>query len=232
MLSSYLIGKVSHEEPRLVRFLQRLYSPALYWALSHSRSVTLMALALLVLAGVVYTQIGKSFMPTMDEGDLIVQLEKLPSISLQESIDIDMRVQRAIMQRVPEVAGVVARAGSDELGLDPMGLNETDSFLVLKSSDQWRMNSKDELVAEVRKVLDDFPGVGYAFTQPIEMRVSEMLTGVRGDLAVKIFGDDQAQLNASADAIVNILKGIRGAVDVYTPRNEGAQYYRLVADPM
>jgi len=232
VLSSYLIGKVSHEEPRLVRFLQRLYSPALSWALSHSRSVTLMALALLVLAGVVYTQIGKSFMPTMDEGDLIVQLEKLPSISLQESIDIDMRVQRAIMQRVPEVAGVVARAGSDELGLDPMGLNETDSFLVLKSSDQWRMNSKDELVAEVRKVLDDFPGVGYAFTQPIEMRVSEMLTGVRGDLAVKIFGDDQAQLNASADAIVNILKGIRGAVDVYTPRNEGAQYYRLVADPM
>jgi len=84
----------------------------------------------------------------------------------------------------------------------------------------------------VRKVLDDFPGVGYAFTQPIEMRVSEMLTGVRGDLAIKIFGDDQAQLNASADAIVDILKGIRGAEDVYTPRNEGAQYYRLVADPM
>lgn len=232
MLSSYLIRKVSHEEPRFVRAIQRLYQPALAWSLEHSRVVSITALALLVLAGLLYTQIGKSFMPTMDEGDLIVQLEKLPSINLQESIDIDMRVQRAIMQRVPEVEGVVARAGSDELGLDPMGLNETDSFLILKPSEQWRMDSKDELIAEIRQVLDDFPSVGYAFTQPIEMRVSEMLTGVRGDLAIKLFGDDQEQLNATADVIVGLLKDIKGAEDVYTPRNEGAQYYRLVADPM
>ena len=232
VFSSYLIGKVSHDEPRLVRFLQRVYQPALYWALAHARSVAAIALVLLLLAGLLYTQIGKSFMPTMDEGDLIVQLEKLPSISLRESIDIDMRVQRSIMERVPEVTGIVARAGSDELGLDPMGLNETDSFLVLKSPDQWRMDSKEELIAEIREVVEDFPGLGYAFTQPIEMRVSEMLTGVRGDLAVKIFGDNQQELNASADAIVNVLRELEGAQDVYTSRNEGAQYYQLVADRM
>ena len=232
VLSSYLIGKVSHDEPRLMRFLQRLYQPALSWALGHTRSVTAVALLLLLLAGLVYTQLGKSFMPTMDEGDLIVQLEKLPSISLQESIDIDMRVQRSILERVPEVTGVIARAGSDELGLDPMGLNETDSFLVLKPRNQWRMDNKDELISEIRAVVEDFPGVGYAFTQPIEMRVSEMLTGVRGDLAVKIFGDNQQQLNASADAIVNVLRELDGAEDVYTSRNEGAQYYQLTADRM
>ena len=232
VLSSYLIGKVSHKEPRLVQLLQRLYKPALAWSLEHARVVSVAALGLLVMTGLVYTQIGKSFMPTMDEGDLIVQLEKLPSINLQQSLKIDMRVQAAIMERVPEVTGIVARAGSDELGLDPMGLNETDSFLVLKPREQWRMQDKDDLVAEIRAVLEDFPGVGYAFTQPIEMRVSEMLTGVRGDLAIKIFGDNQDELNATADAIVNIVQGVAGAQDVYTPRNEGAQYYRLVVDRM
>ncbi|MEE9342327.1 MAG: CusA/CzcA family heavy metal efflux RND transporter [Gammaproteobacteria bacterium] len=230
VLSSYLIGEVSHDDPRFVRLLQNIYRPALNWSLNHSRTVVLSALALLAVSGVIYTQLGKSFMPTMDEGDLIVQLEKLPSINLQESINIDMRVQRAILKQVPDVTGIVARAGSDELGLDPMGLNETDSFLVLKPRDQWQSTDKETLIASIRDVLADFPGVGYAFTQPIEMRVSEMLTGVRGDLAIKIFGEDQQQLSATADAIVNLLKGVEGAEDVYTPRNEGAQYYRLVAD--
>jgi len=232
VLASYLIGKVSHEEPRLVRLLQRGYRPALAWAMAHSRKVTAAALGLLVLTALLYTQIGKSFMPTMDEGDLIVQLEKLPSISLAQSTDLDMRVQRAILEQVPEVTSIVARAGSDELGLDPMGLNETDSFLVLKPREQWRMNSKERLIDSIRAVLESFPGVGYAFTQPIEMRVSEMLTGVRGDLAIKVFGPDQQQLNRTADAIVKILSRVEGAEDVYTPRNEGAQYYRLVVDRM
>ncbi|MBZ0070535.1 MAG: CusA/CzcA family heavy metal efflux RND transporter [Gammaproteobacteria bacterium] len=232
VLASYLIGKVSHEEPRLVQWLQRGYRPVLHWVLDHGRTVTIAAAALLVIAGSLYTQIGKSFMPTMDEGDLIVQLEKLPSINLEQSLDIDLRVQRALLQQVPEVSGVVARTGSDELGLDPMGLNQTDSFLVLKPRDQWRMDSKEELTAALRVVLDQFPGVDYAFTQPIEMRVSEMLTGVRGDLAIKIFGGDQDKLNRSADAIVAALGKVDGAEDVFTPRNEGAQYYRLVADRM
>jgi len=232
VLASYLIGKVSHEEPRFVKLLQKIYRPTLNWSLSHSCTVILFALVLLVIAGFLYTQIGKSFMPTMDEGDMIVQLEKLPSINLQESINIDMRVQRAILKNVPDVTGIVARAGSDELGLDPMGLNETDSFLILKPRDQWQSKDKEALTASIRDVLANFPGVGYAFTQPIEMRVSEMLTGVRGDLAIKIFGGDQKQLNATADAIVNILKNVNGAEDVYTPRNEGAQYLRLTIDRM
>ena len=230
VIASYLLTKASHEDPWLVRQLARIYLPALRWSLSHTRIVVAAAVVLLVAAGALYTQVGKAFMPTMDEGDLIVQLEKLPSINLGKSIELDQRVQRAIMEQVPEVTGIVARTGSDELGLDPMGLNQTDSFLILKPRDQWRMPSKDELIDAIRQVLQDFPGVDYAFTQPIQMRVDEMLTGVRGDLAIKVFGGDQASLNRTAEAIVAVVGQIDGAEDVYTPRNEGAQYYRLEVD--
>ncbi|UHD14241.1 efflux RND transporter permease subunit [Thiocapsa bogorovii] len=236
VLASYLLGKGAahgegeHAEPWLVRILTRIYVPVLDWSLRHQWVLLGGALALLVAAGALYTQVGKSFMPTMDEGDLIVQLEKLPSINLAESIAIDQRVQAAILAEVPEVESIIARTGSDELGLDPMGLNQTDSFLVLKPHDTWRFQTKDELMDAIRTVLDRFPGMDYAFTQPIEMRVSEMLTGVRGDLAVKIFGPDSKRLNGLAEQIVGVLEGIAGAQDVYTPRNDGAQYLNLVVD--
>ncbi len=190
VIASYLLGKVSHKEPWLVRVLLRLYIPVLRGSLKFSNIVVMIAIALLVGAAYLYTQVGKTFMPTLDEGDIIVQLEKLPSISLEQSIALDLQFQKALLERVPEVKGVVARTGSDELGLDPMGLNETDSFLVLKPVDQWQVKNKDALIAKIREVLKDFPGIAFTFTQPIEMRVSEMLTGVRGDLAIKVFGQD------------------------------------------
>ncbi|EIC21777.1 efflux RND transporter permease subunit [Thiorhodovibrio frisius] len=230
VLASYLLGANQHGEPWLVRQLLAIYTPTLEWGLRHPTPVIGAALALLLGAGVLYTQVGKSFMPTMDEGDLIVQLEKLPSINLDESLAIDLRVQQAILTEMPEVKSIIARTGSDELGLDPMGLNQTDSFLVLAPMEDWRMDSKEALMAEIRRVMEGFPGVDYAFTQPIEMRVSEMLTGVRGDLAVKLFGPDQDQLNQTAADIVEVLQSIEGAEDVYTPRNEGAQYLSLKID--
>ena len=230
VISSYLLGQVSHQEPWLVRRLQAAYAPTLRWALAHPRQVGGVAVAALLVAALVYTQVGKSFMPTMDEGDLIIQLEKLPSISLEESIAIDQRVQRALMARVPEVAGMVARTGSDDLGMDPMGLNQTDGFLLLKPRDQWRFGTKDELQDAIRAVLADFPGVAYAFTQPIEMRVSEMLTGVRGDLAIKIFGPDLDVLNARAAEIAAAVERIPGAEDVFYTRNEGVQYLKVDVD--
>jgi len=230
VLASFFLRKVSHREPLLVRLLQRIYEPALAWCLRHAKLVAVVALLSLGGAGFLYTQVGKTFMPTMDEGDLIVQLEKLPSINLEQSLEIDMAFQRELLKRVPEVTSVIARTGSDELGLDPMGLNETDSFLVLRPQEEWTVPDKEGLKEKIRGVLSDFPGVNYAFTQPIEMRVSEMLTGVRGDLAIKIFGEDTEALNRTAEAIVRVVQDISGATDVYTPRNEGAQYFRLVVD--
>ncbi|WP_301661851.1 efflux RND transporter permease subunit [Pseudomonas putida] len=157
--------------------------------------IAIIAGAMLVVAGLVYTQVGKTFMPTMDEGDLIVGIEKLPSVSLEQTAELDKKIQTALMAAVPEIRGIVARAGSDEIGLDPMGLNQTDTYLLLKPMSEWRMDTKEELMDEVRKVLDPMPGIGYSFTQPIEMRVSEMIIGVRGDLAVKIYGPDLGTLS-------------------------------------
>ena len=169
-------------------------------------------------------------MPTMDEGDLIVGIEKLPSISLEQSAELDLKIQRAIMQAIPEVHGIVARAGSDEIGLDPMGLNQTDTYLLLKPQGKWRMKSKEALMDEVRQVLDPMPGIKYSFTQPIEMRVSEMIIGVRGDLAIKIFGPDLNKLNEYASQVEALLKTVSGNQDVYTVQNDGVQYLRVTVN--
>jgi len=128
------------------------------------------------------------------------------------------------------VTRIVARTGSDELGLDPMGLNQSDTFLVLRPKSQWRTPDKAWLMDELRKVMARFPGVAYSFTQPIEMRVAEMLVGVRGDVAVKIFGPDLAMLNGLAAKMVEAIKGIRGAEDVLTVKNEGVQYLSVKID--
>ena len=230
VLASYLLGAAKHEEPWLPRKLLALYEPALAWGLRRQPLVAAVALLMLLLAALVYTQIGKSFMPTLDEGDLIVGIEKLPSISLEQSVALDLKIQQAIMQAIPEVTGIVARAGADEIGLDPMGLNQTDTYLLLKPRDEWNLPDKAALMEAVRKVLDPLPGIEYSFTQPIEMRVSEMVIGVRGDLAVKIFGPDLARLNDHAGQIETLLKRIPGNQDVYTVQNDGVQYLRVVID--
>jgi cobalt-zinc-cadmium resistance protein CzcA len=230
VLASYVIGKPSHENPWLVRKLLAAYAPALEWSLAHTRTVFGIAGALLALAVGAYLLTGKTFMPVMDEGDVIVQLEKLPSIGLEGSLGTDLAIQKAIMAAVPEVTQIVARTGADELGLDPMGLNQTDTFMVLKPRDQWRKPDKDWLIDQMRQVMAQFPGITYSFTQPIEMRVSEMLTGVRGDLAVKIFGPDLPALNRLAQDIEAALKGVRGSQDVFTLTNEGVQYLKVDID--
>ena len=230
VLASYLLREVKHEDPWLPRKLLALYEPALVWGLQKQRVIAAVAVVMLLAAGLVYTQVGKTFMPTMDEGDLIVGIEKLPSISLEQSAELDLKIQRAIMQAIPEVHGIVARAGSDEIGLDPMGLNQTDTYLLLKPQGEWRMKSKEALMDEVRKVLDPMPGIKYSFTQPIEMRVSEMIIGVRGDLAIKIFGPDLNKLNEYAGQVEALLKSVSGNRDVYTVQNDGVQYLRVAVD--
>jgi cobalt-zinc-cadmium resistance protein CzcA len=231
VLTSYLLKPASgHHEPWLPRQAMRLYEPLLAWSLANSRKVITTAVAALVATVAAFFLLGKAFMPTMDEGDILMQLAKLPSISLEQSARTDLAVQKALLERVPEIKDIVARTGSDELGLDPMGLNETDSFLVLAPRKKWRQPDKEWLTNEIRKVLADFPGMDIAFTQPIEMRVSEMLTGTRGDLAIKVFGTDLGELNALAEKIAGLLKTVPGAQDVLTVKNEGVQYFTVEVD--
>jgi cobalt-zinc-cadmium resistance protein CzcA len=230
VISSFLIKNVSHDEPWLPRKLLGLYAPALDWAMARHKLVFIIAGALLVVAGLVYTQVGKTFMPTMDEGDIIVGIEKLPSVSLEETAALDLKIHQALMQNIPEIVGVVARAGSDEIGLDPMGLNQTDTFLVLKPRKEWKFANKDALIVKIREVLDQLPGIKYSFTQPIDMRVSEMIIGVRGDIAIKVFGPDLDSLNTLATRIEGIMKTVPGNQDVYTVQNDGVQYLRVIVD--
>lgn len=231
VLASFLLSQhASHEEPWLPRKLLGLYEPILNWVMQRQRYVSIGAMVMLLLAALVYTQVGKTFMPTMDEGTLIVGIEKLPSVSLEQTAALDLKVHQALMQALPEITGIVARAGSDEIGLDPMGLNQTDTYLLLKPEAEWRMDSKEALIDEVRAVLDTLPGIKYSFTQPIEMRVDEMIIGVRGDIAVKIFGPDLDLLNQYATEVEAVLLTIPGNEDVYTVQNDGVQYLRVVVD--
>ena len=230
VLASFLLRGGQHQSPPLVRWLERGYARLLDAALAHGRAVSGAALALLLLAAGLYTQVGQSFMPTLDEGDIIMQVEKLPSVNLATSVAMDQALQQRVLQAVPEVRSIVARVGSDELGLDAMGFNDTDTFLVLKPRSEWRSDSKEALLDALRAVAAEFPGMNLSFTQPIEMRTSEMLSGVRGDVALKIFGDDPQALNRLADQVVKLLSGIQGSVDVVTVKNEGVQYFRVLID--
>lgn len=232
MLASFLLKEADHGEPWLVRKAMSIYTPLLQKSLDHEGRVIKGALAMLAVTVGVFMLLGKTFMPEMDEGDIIMQVSKLPSINLAQTSEMDQRIQAAILAQVPQVKGMVSRAGADELGLDPMGLNETDNFLVLKPQSEWQGQDKTQIIDHIRKVMADFPGVEYSFTQPIAMRVSEMLTGARGDIAIKIFGSDLDKLNSTAEQMVKVLEGIKGSEDVFTVKNSGVQYYRVIIDRM
>ena len=219
-----------HHEPWLMRQISPRYHVLLEGAFAHKARVFTVAGIGLVLAGAAYTVTGKTFLPVMDEGSVIVQLTKLPSIALDHSVDGDMKVQRAILKQVPEVESVIARVGSDELGLDPMSPNETDSFLKLRPREEWRVSDKEWLVGELRKVMEQFPGIEPTFTQPIEMRTSEMLTGARGDLAIKLFGPDAAELSRLAGAIQTRLEAIEGTSEAMTVANDRVDYLLVDID--
>jgi len=230
VLSSFILSKREDKESLLIRGLTRLYKPSLLIALRYYK-LTILSVILLF-GGSLYlaSKTGKAFMPTMDEGSIIIGVEMLPSISLKESLALNLKIQKKLLSKVPEIKDIIARTGSDELGLDPMGLNDTDTFLVLKPKEEWREPSKEFVVEEIRKVLDEFVGIEYGFTQPIQMRVSEMLTGVRGDLAIDIFGSDNDVLEEIATQIKSILESIEGSSDVYKKANDGVEYFELEFD--
>ena len=219
-----------HHEPWLMRKVSPRYHALLNAAFGRRKLVYTVAGISLLLTGVAYSVTGKTFLPTMDEGSVIVQLTKLPSISLEHSVEGDLKVQRALLSKVPEVTEVVARVGSDELGLDPMGLNETDTFLKLKPREEWRVPDKEWLVGQLRNALVDLPGIEPSFTQPIEMRISEMLTGSRGDLAIKIFGPDLDELARIAGDIQGRLEGIKGTSEAMTVANDRVDYLQMDID--
>lgn len=229
VLASLMLKTGAHQDPWLVRLSTRHYTRLLDRALINPKPWLAGTAISLIGAVIGFFMVGKSFMPTMDEGDVIVSVEQAPAINLPTALQLNTQVQQALM-KVPEVKGIVARSGSDELGLDPMGLNQTDTFLVLKPKDQWTVANKEALLDRLRQQLEQLPGIATSFTQPIEMRVNEMILGVRGDVAVKVFGPDLAMLGKLSAQVESILKKTPGSEDVQLIQNSGLRYLRVVFD--
>ncbi|KHL80286.1 efflux RND transporter permease subunit [Helicobacter pylori] len=224
VVSSLVLKATPHSETFLTRFLNRIYAPLLEFFVRNPKKVILGAFVFLIASLSLFPFVGKNFMPALDEGDVVLSVETTPSISLDQSKDLMLNIESAIKKHVKEVKSIVARTGSDELGLDLGGLNQTDTFISFIPKKEWSVKTKDELLEKIMDSLKDFKGINFSFTQPIEMRISEMLTGVRGDLAVKIFGDDISALNELSFQIVQALKGIKGSSEVLTTLNEGVNY--------
>ncbi|SMA52996.1 efflux RND transporter permease subunit [Helicobacter pylori] len=224
VVSSLVLKATPHSETFLTRFLNRIYGPLLEFFVRNPKKVILGAFVFLMASLSLFPFVGKNFMPTLDEGDVVLSVETTPSISLDQSKDLILNIESTIKKHVKEVKTIVARTGSDELGLDLGGLNQTDTFISFIPKKEWSVKTKDELLEKIMDSLKDFKGINFSFTQPIEMRISEMLTGVRGDLAVKIFGDDISALNELSFQIAQVLKGIKGSSEVLTTLNEGVNY--------
>jgi cobalt-zinc-cadmium resistance protein CzcA len=229
-LSATFLRPGASDEPWFVRKISSFYKPLLDRALARPLLVAAIAVAGLLMAGFAATHIGQTFMPVMDEGTPVITVRKHPTISVDVAAETDLRIQREIMSRVPEVKGMMARAGADELGIDPVGLNETDNFLTLAPQSEWRGKGMDWLMGEIRAVLDSIPGITYAFSQPIDMRVQEMIIGARGDVVVKIIGDDIGELNRIAREVAATLRNITGARDVFALQNHGMRYLTTKID--
>ena len=229
VLASLLMKGGAEKEGRVSDALKKAYLPVMNWALNQRKVAVAIALVALVLSMIMFPFIGKEFMPVMDEGTTVVIIEKLPSVSLERSLELDVPYQKAMME-LPEVTGVVSRTGADELRLDPMGLYQTDNFLITKPRNEWTV-SLEEHQENLRKKLDQFIGIDYAFTQPIDMRVSEMLTGVRAAMAIKLYGDNLSVLEEKAKQIEALVNKVPGAVDVFRGQLSGQSYLEINIRP-
>ncbi|WP_163555819.1 efflux RND transporter permease subunit [Helicobacter suis] len=230
VISSMVLKVQPHKETLLTRFFYWIYTPALQFALKNPKTMLVCALVFLISSLSLFPFIGKTFMPNLDEGSSVLSIESVPSISLDQSRDLILRIEKTIRKNIKEVKAIVARTGSDELGLDLGGLNQTDMFISYIPKSQWSVKTKQELLDKILACLEDYKGINFAFTQPIEMRVSEMLTGVRGDLAIKIFGENIDKLNQLSAQIVEIIKGIKGSSEVFTTLNKGVNYLYITPD--
>ena len=206
----------------IMKVAYKSYEPVIKWAYMHKRWVLGSALLSLIYTGILFTNIGGEFVPTLDEGDFVIQPVLKTGTSLSETIKLTSRMEQILKDKFPEVDKVVSRIGAAEVPTDPMSMEEIDMIIKLKPKNQWvRAKSKEELAEKIKEELSVIPGIDYEFTQPIEMRFNELITGVRADIAVKIFGEDLDYLAAKAEEIEKLINGIPGAADVILEKTAG-----------
>jgi cobalt-zinc-cadmium resistance protein CzcA len=221
-IAAWLAGRVEEKESRIVTMLRRRYEPGLDAAMRRPNWTIGGAAIGVVLAAMAFTSLGQEFLPQLDEGDILVQAWRPPGTSVEQAQHMQFSVERAI-SREPEVQYAFSRTGTSEIASDPMPPNATDTFVMLKPRSLWpdpRL-PKEQLVERIQRKVSTLPGNGYEITQPIEMRFNELIAGVRGDIAVKVFGDDFGQMNAAAERVAEVLRKVKGAADVRTEQTEG-----------
>lgn len=231
-LASIMLPRKLDEKPSfIVAGAQRVYQPLLARAIAHRWVVIAGATALLVAAGLTYRTLGAEFIPKLDEGSLILSDIRLPSISLEESVRRNQDVER-VLGKFPEVIAVVSKTGRPEIATDPMSVNQTDVFVMLKPPADWTSaSSRDGLIAKMDEALHaEITGEGFSWSQPIEMRMSELIAGVRADVALKIYGDDLATLSKTAERAATVIAKVPGAADVKAAQTEGLPVLRVDID--
>ncbi len=212
---------------RLLKFLNNLYLPALNWALGHSKAILLAAGGLLLGAILLFSTMGSEFVPTLDEGDFVIQPVLKTGTTLTNTVETITEMERILM-KFPEVKQVVTRIGAAEIPTDPMSMEESDVIVTLHPPSEWTtVETKDELAEEFKKALTAIPGLDYEFTQPIEMRFNELITGVRADLAIKVVGEDLDVLLHTAEEIETAIQGVEGAADIILEKVDGLPQMKI-----
>jgi cobalt-zinc-cadmium resistance protein CzcA len=231
-LAAVLLRKIHEREPWLVRLLRRGYEPLLARSLAHPRFAGAIALALVAVGAIAASQRGIEFVPRLEEGDLVVQVTRPPSVSLSEAVRGTSAVERAL-RGFPEVRRVVSRTGSPDVATDIMGVEQSDVFVMLAPRAEWvTAHDREGLVARFDEALRRaLPGTGFSFTQPIEMRTHELLGGMRSDIGVKVFGDDLVALRHTAALVARELSTIQGAADIRVEQTSGLPLTTVRPDP-
>ncbi|PBP88521.1 CusA/CzcA family heavy metal efflux RND transporter [Pseudomonas syringae] len=222
-IAMFVTGKVKEEEGLVMRTARQRYAPILSWVLGHRSIAFGMALVLIVLSGFTASRMGSEFIPSLSEGDFALQALRVPGTSLTQSVDMQQRLEKAIIDKVPEVQRVFARTGTAEIAADPMPPNISDSYVMLKPQSEWPDpdKSRETLIADLQKAAASVPGSNYELSQPIQLRFNELVSGVRSDVAVKVFGDDMNVLNQTAAKIAATLQKVPGASEVKVEQTTG-----------
>jgi len=230
-IAMFLSGKVEEKETRVMRWARQAYTPVLDWALRRRGWVIAGALALLTLCSLLATRLGSEFIPSLDEGDIALHALRIPGTSLDQAIKMQSTLEGRIKQ-FPEVERVFGKLGTAEVATDPMPPSVADTFLMLKPREQWPdpRKSKAQLVAEIEKAVKELPGNNYEFTQPIQMRTNELISGVRADVAIKLYGDDLEQLVEVGEKIEAVAKAVPGAADVKLEQATGLPLLTITTD--
>ena len=230
VLASIYLRTVSESEPFLVRWAKWIYQPLLGWVVKHPLPIftgTVLAFSASVLLAM---GLGAEFIPTLDEGSIAIQATRLPSVSLETTVEMTTKMEKALM-RFPEVKSVICKSGRPEIANDPMTINLTDVMITLHDPSTWKHSSKAELVKEMEKVLEEeVPGNIYSFSQPIELRVAELVAGVRANVGISLYGDDLDILREKAEEVVRVLSTVPGSADVQAEQTGGLPYLRIIVD--